>query len=79
MGWDNASTIATEVDRPQRTYPRAILLAVLVVALSYIIPVAAVAFTGLSPRAWETGSWTGTARWRRSPKTRSICFRSSKR
>ncbi len=25
MGWDNASTIATEVDRPQRTYPRAML------------------------------------------------------
>jgi amino acid transporter len=61
MGWDNASTIATEVDRPQRTYPRAILLAVLVVALSYIIPVAAVAFTGLSPRAWETGSWAEIA------------------
>ena len=25
MGWDNASTIATEVERPQRTYPRAML------------------------------------------------------
>ena len=29
MGWDNASTIATEVERPQRTYPRAMLVAVL--------------------------------------------------
>ena len=27
MGWDNASTIATEVERPQRTYPRAMLVA----------------------------------------------------
>ncbi len=26
MGWDNASTIATEVERPQRTYPRAMLV-----------------------------------------------------
>ena len=28
MGWDNASTIAAEVERPQRTYPRAMLAAV---------------------------------------------------
>ena len=41
MGWDNASTIATEVERPQRTYPRAMLAAVVIVALSYIVPVAA--------------------------------------
>ena len=32
MGWDNASTIATEVERPQRTYPRAMLVAVAIVA-----------------------------------------------
>ncbi len=47
MGWDNASTIATEVERPQRTYPRAMLVAVAIVALSYIVPVAAVWITGL--------------------------------
>ena len=40
MGWDNASTIATEVERPQRTYPRAMLAAVVIVALTYILPVA---------------------------------------
>ena len=61
MGWDNASTIATEVDRPQHTYPRAIFLAVLIVALTYLLPVAAMALTGLSPRAWETGSWAEIA------------------
>src|SRR6266568_4434650 len=33
MGWDNASTIAAEVERPQRTYPRAMLAAVAIVAL----------------------------------------------
>src|ERR1700692_4857041 len=32
MGWDNASTIATEVERPQRTYPRALVPAGGVVA-----------------------------------------------
>lgn len=61
MGWDSASTIAGEVDRPQRTYPRAVLLAVLIVALSYILPIAAVALTGLAPSAWETGSWAEIA------------------
>jgi len=61
MGWDNASTIAAEVERPQRTYPRAMLLAVVVVSLTYIVPAAAVALTGLPPAAWETGSWADIA------------------
>jgi amino acid transporter len=61
MGWDNASTIAAEVDQPQRVYPRAILAAVLLVSVSYILPVAAMALTRLSPSAWETGSWADIA------------------
>ena len=61
MGWDNASTIATEVERPQRTYPRAMLVAVCIVALSYILPFAAMWTTGLAPTAWETGSWADIA------------------
>ncbi|HEV2732238.1 MAG TPA: APC family permease [Terriglobales bacterium] len=61
MGWDNASTIATEVERPQRTYPRAMLAAVGIVGLTYILPVAAVWLTGLAPTAWETGSWADIA------------------
>jgi amino acid transporter len=61
MGWDNASTIATEVERPQRTYPRAMLVAVTIVALSYILPVAAVWMTRLPAAAWETGSWADIA------------------
>jgi amino acid transporter len=61
MGWDNASTIATEVERPQRTYPRAMLAAVVIVALSYIVPVAAMWMTGLAPSAWDTGFWSDAA------------------
>ena len=61
MGWDNASTIATEVERPQRTYPRAMLVAVCIVALSYVLPFAAMWMTGLAPTAWETGSWADIA------------------
>lgn len=61
MGWDNASTIATEVQRPQRTYPRAMLAAVTIVGLSYMVPVAAVYLTGLPAKAFETGSWADIA------------------
>jgi len=60
-GWDNASTIATEVERPQRTYPRAMLVAVGIVALSYVVPFAAMWTTGLKSTAWETGSWVDIA------------------
>ena len=62
MGWDNASTIAGEVDRPQRTYPLAMLGAIALVVLSYEIPVAAVASTGLDPNRWTTGGWADVAR-----------------
>ena len=61
MGWDNASTIATEVEKPQRTYPRAMLVAVAIVALSFVLPFAAMWMTGLTPTAWETGSWADIA------------------
>jgi amino acid transporter len=61
MGWDNASTIATEVERPQRTYPRAMLAAVTIVAVSYVLPFAAMWATGLKSTAWETGSWADIA------------------
>jgi amino acid transporter len=61
MGWDNASTIAAEVERPQRTYPRAMIAAVVIVSFSYVIPIAAMWMTGLAPSAWETGSWAEIA------------------
>jgi amino acid transporter len=49
------------VERPQRTYPRAMLAAVVIVSLSYVVPVAAMRITGLSASAWETGSWAEIA------------------
>src|SRR5262249_7318341 len=39
MGWDNASTVAGEVERPQRTYPLAMISAMLLVVVTYLIPV----------------------------------------
>ncbi|HMD96245.1 MAG TPA: APC family permease, partial [Terriglobia bacterium] len=61
MGWDNASTIAKAVDRPQCTYPRAMIAAVGLVALSYVLPVLAVKTTGVPASAFETGSWANLA------------------
>ena len=62
MGWDNASTIAQEVERPQRTYPRAMVAAVILVALSYLLPFAAVYWTGAPPSLFgEDGSWATVA------------------
>jgi amino acid transporter len=61
MGWDNASTIAAEVEKPQRTYPRAMIATVVLVSASYILPVGAMALTRLTPTAWDTGSWADIA------------------
>jgi len=57
MGWDNASTIAGEVERPQRNYPLAMLATVAIVSLSYLLPVAAMYVTGAPAALFETGSW----------------------
>ncbi len=62
MGWDNASTVAQEVDDPQRNYPRAIFGAIALVALTYILPLAAVGLAGLDAAQFSTGAWTDAAR-----------------
>jgi len=58
MGWDNASTIAQEVERPQRTYPKAMIAAVVLVSATYVLPFVAVYFTGIPAATFgENGSW----------------------
>jgi amino acid transporter len=61
MGWDNASTVAREVEDPQRNYPRAMFLSVATVAITYVLPLAAVAYAGLSITRFTTGSWADAA------------------
>jgi amino acid transporter len=61
MGWDNASTVAQEVDNPQRNYPRAMIAATALTAVTYILPLAAMALAGLSPESFSTGDWTTAA------------------
>ncbi len=57
MGWDNASTIARDVENPQRNYPRAMIGAAVLTAVTYALPLAAMAVAGLSPGGFSTGSW----------------------
>lgn len=62
MGWDNASTVAQEVEDPQRNYPLAMVSAAMLVAVTYILPLAAVALMGISVANFSTGSWADAAR-----------------
>jgi amino acid transporter len=62
MGWDNTSTIAGEVDRPQRTFPLAMLISVLLIVITYIVPVIGVSRAGIDPNAWSTGGWVDVGR-----------------
>jgi amino acid transporter len=60
MGWDNASTVAGEVERPQRTYPLAMISAMLLVVVTYLIPVLAVWRSGLDQSTCE--SWVSVGK-----------------
>jgi amino acid transporter len=62
MGWDNASTVAQEVYRPQRNYPRAMLISAALVAVTYILPLAAVGLAGVPADQFSTGAWADAAR-----------------
>jgi len=56
-GWDTPSTVLGETQRPAASYPRALLWALPLISLAYIVPVAAgLAATG-DWRKWQTGYW----------------------
>lgn len=61
MGWDNASTIAQEVDEPQRNYPRAMFYSALAVMCVYLVPTAAVWAAGIPAERFSTGAWADAA------------------
>src|SRR5260370_14857896 len=67
MGWDNATTVAGEVDRPQRTYPLAMAGAVTLVTLTYVLPVLAASRSGIAAEDWKTGWWVQVAEQVGSP------------
>ncbi|HTV09526.1 MAG TPA: APC family permease [Candidatus Aquilonibacter sp.] len=61
MGWDNASTIAQEVENPQRDYPRAMFVSALTVMCVYTLPLLAVWAVGIPAARFSTGAWADAA------------------
>lgn len=60
--WDNVSTMAGEVDKPQKTFPVALFSAVILTCLAYIMPLMAV--TGavvVDQSEWESGFMANAA------------------
>jgi amino acid transporter len=62
MGWDNLSTVAGEVEAPQRNYTRAMFSTLILVVLGYLLPIGAVMHVGLDPNRWTTGGWVDVGR-----------------
>jgi amino acid transporter len=57
LGWDNLSTVASEVEDPQKSYPRAIALTLPVIVAIYVVVVAAALAIFPDWRGYETGIW----------------------
>jgi amino acid transporter len=56
-GWDTPSTVLGETRAPERAFRRALLLAVPLVAVSYLLPVGVVLASGLADwTTWTTGA-----------------------
>ena len=61
IGWDNASIVCGEIEDAGRTYPRALALAVPLVALGYFVPLLP-ALAASDWRTWHEGGWPDIAR-----------------
>lgn len=60
--WDKASTLAGEVESPNKTFPKALMLAVILVVCSYIIPLlAGTGAVDLSTSDWSDGYFAEVA------------------
>ena len=57
MGWDNASTIAGEVENPRRTYPLAMGITVAAVTAIYVLSVGAAWHAHIDTETFATGGW----------------------
>ncbi|KAF4350168.1 hypothetical protein G4B88_019297 [Cannabis sativa] len=54
--WDNVSTLAGEVENPQKNFPMALLVAVIFTCTAYLIPlIAVIGAVDVDQSKWETG------------------------
>jgi len=61
IGWDNASTVCGEIEDAGRTYPKALAIAVPLVAAGYFVPLLP-ALAASDWRTWRDGGWPDIAR-----------------
>ena len=61
-GWDNISTYAPDVEDPAKNYPRAISMALVIITLSYVLPLIAGFKSTVTPADWgSTSGWPAIA------------------
>jgi len=71
-GWDNLSTVAAEVEEPQKSFPRSLAISIPLVTLVYLLPVLAAIKTAPLASDWSEGSWAGIAARASTPWIGSI-------
>ena len=62
LGWDALSTVAGEVERPERAFPLALALSLPLVVLVYLVPVLGTLPFVPDPTLWKEDSWPDLAR-----------------
>jgi amino acid transporter len=59
LGWEGVSTVAGEMKNPRRDYPRALLIAIPLISLVYLIPtLVALSMAGTQDIEWTSGAWS---------------------
>jgi len=61
IGWDNASTVQGEVVDASRSYPKALAVALPMIALGYLVPLSAT-LSASDWTQWKEGGWPDIAR-----------------
>jgi amino acid transporter len=65
IGWESVSTVVGEIEKPRRTYPRALAVAVPLITISYVLPMIASLASGLhsdDPTQWTDGDFAEVGR-----------------
>lgn len=61
LGWDGISTVIGEVHDPKKSLPKAMAIAIPLVILGYLLPVAAGLYGSPEWKGWEAGQWPNIA------------------
>lgn len=58
LGWDSLSTVAEEVQEPQKTYPKALAICLPLIVVVYLLPCLVGIVVDRDFAAWDAGTWT---------------------